>query len=429
MTDHAPTRPALSQAQETFVANVLAADPPACFALEAPPGTGKGTAAVEFIRRLSVVDPQLRALVLCPAALVQQFAARLSMAAGSIHVEAIERSRYRELEAAVPIGASPFPAATVVVLSIDLAKHEDVARGLLLTRWQALIVDEAHRLTGLKADVVRNLLEARVVDRAVLMSATLPPTLPPGAVVTRWAAGPVSAEATTEGLLIRPVSVKYTVAEQAAFKAADTFADELTRSGFASVGSAVRSNAESSLFALEQALREMRNRAAHGAAPDEAPQSHDALPPSLIIVSAERVLAALDDVEVDSKTEALCAILTAYTGSSTTSSTVVVTRFRRTAEYLAEALAGRGFRSRCLTGDMPSDEIADAVHQLNSPGVTIMTYAAMKGFEFPPVDTWVIYEPGDDKGLYVAVTRTRLAGAAQSIKVFTFQPPESQESR
>lgn len=424
MSDPVSNRPELSEAQELFVARVAAAEPPARHALEAPPGTGKGTAAVEIVRRLSLADPQLRVLLLCPAPLVQQFAARIGMVVESVKVEIIDRPRYRELEAAAPLDASPFPAGTVIILSIDLAKHADVARGLLLTHWQLLIVDEAHQLTGQRDRVVHDLLEGRV-DRAVLMSATLPPHLPQQTVVSRWSAAPVSAAADGNGVTFRPVAVKYTAAEEAVFAAATALANDLARSGFDFVGNVVRNNADSSLYALEQTLREMRNRAAHGEPPDAA---ENLPPPSLVVPGAERVLAAMDDVEVDSKTEALYALLTAQAGPPGHSSAIVVTRYRRTAEYLAEALAGRGFRSRCLTGNTTPDEIARAVHQLSDPGVTVLTPTSLRGFELPPIATWVIYERGDDRSLYVALTRTRPAESDQPITVFTFERPEPREN-
>lgn len=420
MSDHVSSRPKLSESQELFVESVMAAEPPVCHALEASPGTGKGTAAVEIVRRLSHANPQLRALLLCPAPLVQQFAARIGILVESVKVEIVDRPRYRELEAATPLDGSPFQPATVFILSIDLAKHADVARGLLLTHWQLLIVDEAHQLTGQRDRVVHDLLEGRV-DRAVLMSATLPPHLPQQTVVSRWSGAPVSAAAEGSGLTFRPVAVKCTAAEEAVFAAVTALANDLTRSGFDLVGNVVRSNADSSLYALEQTLRDMRNRAAHGEPPDA---SENLPPPSLIVTGAERVLAAMDDVELDSKTEALCALLTDQTGPSGHLPAIVVTRYRRTAEYLAEALAGRGFVSRSLTGGMASDEIARAVHQLSEPGVTVLTPASLRGFELPAIATWVVYEPGDDRSLYVALARTRSTDAGSTINVFTFERTE-----
>lgn len=414
----------LSETQESLVADVLASRVPARHVLVAPAGTGKGMVAVECIRRLSSAKPDSRALLLCPSSLLHQYAARLTMALEPARVEAVDRHRYRELDAAAPLDGSPFAPSTAIILGIDLAKHEDVTRGLLATPWDILIVDEAHDLRGQRARVVQQLIEAGRIERALFMSAMRPRGfVPPGAVVLNLPSIAAHLRGTEDALSVQLIDVIYTEPEQAVFAKLQAVADDLARVDL-KVVSTILVRARSCFYALEQFLREIRNRTAEGVVPGtvDGPNRTDSR--SLIVEGADRVLAALDDIEIDSKMEALYAFLTSRLQTLEGTSAAILTRFSDTAEYLSASLSSRGVQTRCLTGDMPPNQIMTAMEQLIDPGVTVMSLASVRGFDFPPIATWVVYEPADDRSLYVALSRARSAKSGQSTTVFTFDPPE-----
>jgi hypothetical protein len=68
----------------------------------------------------------------------------------------------------VPVGQSPWPERIVAIVSIDLAKREDVAVSLSTAKWDLIVIDEAHQLAtpsgrrllrGLVTSAIRLLLE------------------------------------------------------------------------------------------------------------------------------------------------------------------------------------------------------------------------------------------------------------------------------
>jgi superfamily II DNA or RNA helicase len=412
--------------QESFVSRVMATPAPAVHVLSAPAGTGKRTAAIEIIERLSRTRAKMRTLIVCPAALVQQFAARLTMRSPTLRVETMDRQRYRALEADVPINGSPFPQAAVVVVSRDVVKHTDVARGVLATQWDLLVVDEVNNLTGQRGQIVRQLLESHRADHVVLLSTTPADNLElSGTFVTTWASEAIHRTGVSGVRSIQRVPVVYTDPERTVLRATDARVDELERAGFPAMGKALRDRAGSAIYALERSLREIRNRAARGLNMD-APELAEVTPtqvpapvmPSIVLEQAERILHLLDEVEVDSKTEALFRLLSTRLAVPAAYPVVVISRFAATVEYVATSLSNRGVPTRSLTAQMAPQDIAEAVANVYRPGVTVMTVASLRGLEFPAVGLWIFYEPWDEQTQYAVASRLLRPTSNQQVDLF-----------
>ena len=80
--------------------------------------------------------------------------------------------KYREFVDSAPGNTSPWPANSLIIMSIDLAKRGDIRESLASTNWQLVIVDESHMLDGqnLRKELFLSLIESGKVNR----------TLPPG---------------------------------------------------------------------------------------------------------------------------------------------------------------------------------------------------------------------------------------------------------
>ena len=52
------------------------------------------------------------------------------------------------MEAAVPVGQSPWDVSGVFVVSHDFAKQPDIVAGLSTVAWDLVAVDEAHRFAA-----------------------------------------------------------------------------------------------------------------------------------------------------------------------------------------------------------------------------------------------------------------------------------------
>lgn len=165
--------------QANFVAAFLAPDSAAFHLLTAPPGTGKSYASIVVAAELAL-EKRKRMLVLPPATLCEEWRSRLGDAVSDLAVLLVTRQVFREMEAAVPIGESPWDADGVYVISQDLAKQDDIAFGLSANHWDLVIVDEAHRLSAPKrAALVDRMTSENAVQRLLLLTATPFPSLEP----------------------------------------------------------------------------------------------------------------------------------------------------------------------------------------------------------------------------------------------------------
>jgi hypothetical protein len=163
--------------QATFVASFLNADPSPFQMLAAPPGTGKMFAAIAIIREL-VDRGSKRILILAPAYLCEAWRMRIGETQSDLPVNIVTRLGYREMEASVPIGQSPWIGVGIFVISQDLAKQPDIASSLSTAVWELVILDEAHRFAGRRRSaLLYQLVSFGVVQRLLLLTATPLPAL------------------------------------------------------------------------------------------------------------------------------------------------------------------------------------------------------------------------------------------------------------
>lgn len=163
--------------QATFVASFLNADPSAFQLLAGPPGTGKMFAAVAAVRELAARGAK-RILVLAPAPLREAWRTKIGDEQSHLPVSSVTRHTYREMEAAVPVGQSPWAASGVFVISQDFAKQPDIVASLSTVVWDLVAVDEAHGFAARqRSALLEKLVYAGVVRRLLLLTATPLPAL------------------------------------------------------------------------------------------------------------------------------------------------------------------------------------------------------------------------------------------------------------
>ena len=134
-------------------------------------GQGKTIEAGLILRELAARGAADRVLVLTPLAVRDQWRAELASRC-RLESDVIDRVALRERERNTPSGLGPFQAPGIILLSIDLAKQPDVLARLVSLSWDALIIDEAHGVSG---DSARQAAAAALGARSrivVLLSAT-----------------------------------------------------------------------------------------------------------------------------------------------------------------------------------------------------------------------------------------------------------------
>ncbi|HYU73906.1 MAG TPA: SNF2-related protein, partial [Ktedonobacteraceae bacterium] len=117
------------------------------FLLAEDVGMGKTIEAGLIMMELIARGRGDRVLIIVPAALQDQWADELQDKFGLHDFKVLDNDYLtRDLIPNLPPGANPWYYANRVITSIDYAKQEKVLRALRKTRWDLVIVDEAHYL-------------------------------------------------------------------------------------------------------------------------------------------------------------------------------------------------------------------------------------------------------------------------------------------
>jgi len=157
--------------QAKFVESFLEEGSGAFHLLTAPPGTGKVQACIAIAADLAAQEAK-RILVLAPAPLCEEWRARLRAEQSQVPVFLVTRQAYRELEASVQVGQSPWNDKSLYVITQDLAKQNDFVSSLSGVTWDLLIVDEAHRLASARRSALLDrLIGAGAVLQLLLITA------------------------------------------------------------------------------------------------------------------------------------------------------------------------------------------------------------------------------------------------------------------
>jgi superfamily II DNA or RNA helicase len=134
-------------------------------------GLGKTVQAGLIVAELLERDPNGRALVVCPAALRAQWRQELHQQF-DLDAVVLDSLGLARLTSTYETSANPWAATPLAITSIDYIKRPEVMRALEGLIWDALVIDEAHNVTG-RSD--RGTAAAAIGCRArvvVLLSAT-----------------------------------------------------------------------------------------------------------------------------------------------------------------------------------------------------------------------------------------------------------------
>lgn len=421
--------------------------------LRADVGLGKSVALVALMTRLLRQRPMARVVLLAPGALRQQFVEQLHRE--DIPALSVDRYQFREMIDSAS-GQELWPAGAVSVLSREFARQEDVVQALVATRWDLLIVDEAHQFRGsLTGEVVRRVGEAS--DRVVLATATLASSDLPGdfakddITVVEWRRDQV---VDLNGALLdsipRPIVrvVPFTLST-AELKLAEVVG-ELCRAleaGTTQQRWGARSllrNHQSSPAALESGLRrivENRNRVAHGVDPlpeflgEE--QLEDQVTPYLDIATAEiaagiadRALGEIETAGNDSKLEAFIGLLRHIESLRTPSTRIcVLTEYVNTLFYLAAEIEILGRTYHPYHGGMNAQSRQNYLARFNAGvggGILTATRAALSdGVALTKVTDLVLYDiPGSPAALQQILARFDRFGRDTQLNIHVLEPSD-----
>ena len=392
--------------QARFILDLFAEGSPPHHQLCAPVGTGKGFVAASLIDRIAATAPDTRVLVLGPGPLIEQFLCRLRERSPDVQATFVNRMRYREQEASVAVGESPWKDARIVAMSDDFAKQKDIATSLATVKWDWVVVDESHRLVGARRAMIENLLNADKIARLLLLSAT-PVTFespsPLAAVATTsWSGGLKDWDDQPLKVERRGQVVEYrrSPEEVAVMTRLNALLEMLVDTQFANLQKTlVYRAAESSLSSLEQVVSTARNRLAHGQASHGLPSKLDTEErdapitsgpspasvwrnPAKALPGMAELLAAFDELTGDTKLDALTGLIDTLDRNGGRGPICIVSAFQTTVAYLVAALTDRESHLYSMTGSDDLEERRQAVECcVKEQGVLVTSIAAMQGFE------------------------------------------------
>lgn len=162
------TRPQYTSFQQSFIQQVTREfGLHSAHLLLAPAGAGKSFALGGAVADLVRWKPNLRVLVLSPAALVPQWMNMLVMR--ELDAVAVDGRALRLQQVKDGDPSQVWPSG-IYLMSVDLAKRNDALATISGVPWDLVVIDEAHLLSGQRMSLVETLAQAQ--HRPALLLAT-----------------------------------------------------------------------------------------------------------------------------------------------------------------------------------------------------------------------------------------------------------------
>lgn len=381
------------------------------------PGLGAVWTSAHLINRLLMLKPSSRVLVLSPRALAVQVEHHLSSV--GVTAQLVDRFRYRAMQDGARPGDSIWGQGRVFILGLDFAKQDDITTSLCSVPWSLLVVPEAHHLRGQRKRVVRELVNSSPKIRVLLL--TMPGVEDiPRLGIKRWTESTMRRTDVVDAAgnrlfeLSQPIVRHFEFAQDALEKHLKENVSEVVRLLVPTnrnqklLGSILDASMHSSLSALEEVLRRLRNRLAHGnfdafqgieelddeTDADELPTFTPAENRKLL-EALDKCLKELDSVAGDSKLKGLALLLVdGKANRKLPQSMCILTQYRATLFYVQAALEELGFAPHVLHGALPFEERFNAVRAFQEHGgILLATAAVTGGLSMPQVESLVLYDP------------------------------------
>ena len=418
-------------------------------------GLGKSVALVALAGRLLRERPTARALFLVPGALRSQFVEMLRRE--NTPTLSVDRYLFREMLDSTT-GGDFWPTGIVAVVGREFARQEDILNALAKTRWDLLIVDEAHQFMGTFAtNVLRRVVESS--ERIVLATRPnlkLPDGMTEGTTTfLHWRHDQVVGY---DGRLLD--TMPRPLLHEIPFSLSDTelnsreLVNELARileansSQQGLIARSLRRCLGSSPAALESALQRLLRGLAtdylepllesteEGVAASEEDVLEAQSDSKMDRLDAEkagiamRALQQIDAIGGDSKLAAFVGLVGQLNGVTAPARRIcVLTDYRATLYYLAAGIEGPpwGLACRLLHGDMNADDRHRSLALFSSAGgILVATTAVTEGVNLRDVTDLVLYDlPNSEPVLWRVLGQFDRFLRVTQLNVHVFVPTNS----
>ncbi len=402
--------------------------------LVSPPGTGKTHLAAVIAGEI-VKEGNKRILVLAPAAtLLAYWHSKISSIAPDCTTMIVDRKEYLEMESGVSAGESPWPNNAIIVMSLDLAKREDMTEKLASVTWDLAIFEESHLLTGRRKRLFKQLTSSGAIRRCLLLTSIESSVL---SGVERMVIGTEELIDWNQKPLFSPI--KKTVTEIAYRRTGEEldflsrvndFANELSNQwSYGQLQSNVVLRAvSSSIYSTEIMLRRLhdkwrpiRNKIVHDLplvsediekiekqfstfideleAKEESTYSTDIQPQDFLTLyrKLEELLSQVEEISTDSKFDSMFTHLRQYLDSKTEGKPYlcIFSYLTNTVRYLNSGLRAQDIEVDIytLTASLGQNSQEEAIRTFREQGgVLIATDPVLKGISLEYVDECINYD-------------------------------------
>lgn len=389
--------------QEEFVRDFMKDESPKNHLLVAPPGAGKQFTAVHLLSRMDDRTDG-RCLILCPKPLVTAWHQKI-MSCCDRTITRIDRMTFLELQSRVPSDGEMWPSG-IILMSLDLARRQEVGEALSAADWDLVIVDESHFLRHPNNKLPGLLCPGRQFRRVLFLSGRTDgqevQCTPDQMKVSDWTRQAAEIGSERKDCRFRPIHFTRSDEEQRVIESlADTLEDAPE-----GTASAMMRAVSSSLFALEQTLLRIRRSmldAGHVANGTEGEWKSDGCGLSLHSIPGGRdriefLLELLATVTTDTKLSALRELLGTLEAVGPDHRVLLITEFTETARYLYSALAEMEQPVHQITGDIHPERQVEALVGFRDEGTVVVgTDAALEGIDLGFVDRIVHYDLPSDR--------------------------------
>jgi hypothetical protein len=399
---------ALAPHQRAFVELAAPADRPARMALLAPAGYGKTVAVAATIRQILATQPTARVLIVAPAPLTRWYKASLEEAP-ELAPLLVDPPQYRHMELSAGKKGNPWAEGRLLLTSPELLLVDRRISDVTAASWDLVVMedwqflDRRHRQT-----LLENLWQAPNVKSFLIETAEIDAgdALTPDAVIINWGTLRQYMPPPTAPLTCTLHEFQLTEPEREVVRVLEAIvrSGNLVGGRSAHIGRLLMRRLHSSLFALEELINRM---VAAGEEWDFA-EEEDGIDSSYMRSNADSgirsvpeyrlrdLLPLFEKIERDTKAGVLERLLREAPMNSTRR--YVFAEYADTAEYIERYLVARGFNAISLT-TRSQDGVRQRMLEVGSspPGtIYVVSWLAMRGFEFPTADTVVHYDTPDD---------------------------------
>ncbi|MDD4070429.1 MAG: DEAD/DEAH box helicase [Candidatus Izemoplasmatales bacterium] len=455
----------LSSYQAKFAVSFLQNENEPYIQLISSAGTGKTTVAIAIIKYLIEEKSNQRFLVLGPVGLLTYYKSKLSNKLSSSNlidsVIIVDRNTYLEMESKVSTHENPWPSPAIILMSMDLAKREDMIRNLCKTKWDLVVVDESHLLTGKRKSILEQLIKTKAINRCLCLSAM--PVEPISGVILKNEKWQNSTNWKFPNLYknleksIQNINYDITTEEKDLLFQLESFAEELVklRPYGKFLSESILQRASSSLYSLEESLRRLldsmrslRNKLAHhvlytledlkntqqqlmrdlGQEAVEVETNNDVTINLSELMElyeiAEMLLDRVEEIKIDSKMKSLVSYLKRKVKNKQNCRICVLSSFKSTVEYLTSSLRKIEISSIYqFTAELSVEDKESLLHQFKQQGgILIASDASLKGISLEYIEECINYDlPRSPTLIYIRLSRFIKPDQKNIVRMFSLK--------